>query len=204
VPRKSHAENREELKRATSWLDEYGIKHPGMRQFLLAYVKVGTISGACKALGFGYIKVNNWRKGFTTSKGLPGKPTDEGERFELAFEQAKVRRIELLEMELERRAIKGSDTLLMFRLRALKPEMYRETGKAGATGGQVPSPQVQVTVNQLIQTALQDPQKLEQVMDLAEKHGLLQRLMGPTFPVFVPDSPVPLEVKNPPEEVQGE
>lgn len=182
MARKSHAEARKEHKTKTSWLDEYGIKHPGMRQFLLAYVKVGTITGACRALGFGVQKIDNWRKGFNTSHGKQSTPTEEGLRFAEAFEEAKQRHVEALEMELDRRAMKGSDNLLMFRLKGLKPETYRESWRTAGGPNNTPTPSpttVNLQVNQLIQAGLQDPEKLKQVMELAQKHGLLHQLCGP-------------------------
>lgn len=195
MARKSDAEKKKTYKKNTAWLDEHGIRHPGMRAFLVMYVKVGTISGACGELGFGVSKIEGWRKGHSMSHGKPSTPTDEGDRFEAAFLEAKQRHVEALEAELDRRAMRGSDNLLMFRLKGLKPEIYRESWRtAGGPNNLTNPPAVHTQVNQLIQIGLQDPEKLKAVMDLAEKHGLMGRLMGP--------GAVPVEVRD--ELIKGE
>jgi uncharacterized protein YbjQ (UPF0145 family) len=48
------------------------------------------------------------------------------EKYAQAFREAHEQAIEELEAEADRRAKKGSDLLLIFRLKALRPEMYRE------------------------------------------------------------------------------
>lgn len=179
MARKPHKERRVKHKQVTSWLDDYGIKNPGMRAFLLAYVKVGTLSGACRLLGFGLQKIEFWRKGFTASKGKMNNPTPEGDQFEKALDEAKQRHVEALEFVLEQRAIRGSDNLLMFRLKGLKPDVYRESYRTQGPGGPPTPPGVQTQVNQLIQIGLQDPAKLAPMLELAQKFGLMDRLLGP-------------------------
>lgn len=179
MARKSHEDKKRELKKAVAWLDEHEIKNPGMRKFLIAYSKTGTITAACRELGFGAQKIQNWRKGFNTSHGRPSTPTEEGERFAAAMEEAKQRYIENLEYVLDQRAVRGSDNLLMFRLKGLKPETYRESWRtAGSPNSPTSQPGTPTTVNQLITIGLQDPAKLQPVLELAKKMGLLDRLFG--------------------------
>ena len=179
MARKTDPQKRAAGRKSTAWIDEFEIKNPGMRQFLLVYSRVGTISGACRELGFGLAKITNWRKGFTTKGGMPNKPTEEGDRFEQAFVAAKTILRERLEAECDKRALRGSDNLLMFRLKALAPEMYRESWRTAGGPTTPTNPQVQIQVNQLIQAATQDPEKMKQVLELAKQYGLLHRLMGP-------------------------
>jgi hypothetical protein len=56
---------------------------------------------------------------------------------------------------------------------------------------------VNVQINQLTQAAMQDPDKLAQVMELAKKHGLLDRLMTSSEPTAVGAMPTsdPIEIK---------
>jgi hypothetical protein len=177
VSRVSDAEKKSTHKKRTAWLDDHQIRNPGMRQFLVAYERVGTISGACRELGFGVLKIQNWQHGFTTCEGRKNNPTPEGEHFKQAMEEARVRHVERLEIELERRAMKGSDNLLMFLLRGADPGKYRESGRGGSATPGLPAT-VNVQINQLTQAAMQDPDKLAKVLELAKQHGLLDRLMS--------------------------
>lgn len=179
---KPRAEKLKAHKKSTSWLDEYQIFNPGMRQFLLALAKKGTITGACRELGCADLKIQNWRKGFNTHAGRPSTPTEEGLRFDEAFKEAKRRYVENLEMELDRRAMKGSDNLLMFRLKGELPEKYRESWRTAGSPNSTPSPGLgaPTTVNQLIQIGLQeDPEKFKSVLELANKLGIMDRLLTP-------------------------
>lgn len=93
------------------------------------------VEKACGAVGVTRPAVSHWR--------------DTDEEFAAAMDAIKDRRVEIMEEELDRRAFQGvdkpiyykgervdtvkeySDNLLMFRLKALKPETYRDGPKAG-------------------------------------------------------------------------
>lgn len=97
-------------------------------RFLKAYVAAGTIRGAAKAAGisrechFGWVRV-----------GDPNYDAD----YARAFADAQDELTERLEQEAIRRATTGrSDTMLIFLLKARRPDVYRDrvehTGKDGA------------------------------------------------------------------------
>jgi hypothetical protein len=115
------------------------IGHPKKRAFLAAYSNCGVVRLACAASGVAHGSYYGWIK--------------KDPRFAAAVSEAKEEFIEHLEVEADRRAVEGvrrlkfhgktgvvlrdehgkvyeereySDTLLIFRLKALRPEMYRE------------------------------------------------------------------------------
>ncbi|MDQ2782746.1 MAG: hypothetical protein M3Y26_09485 [Actinomycetota bacterium] len=106
------------------------VRHLKKRAFLAAYAELGTVTHAAKAANVHRTTHTDW---------LAADP-DYAEAFEVAKEQA----IEKLEREAIRRAVEGvdkpvyqggkmvgtireySDVLLIFQLKALRPDKYRE------------------------------------------------------------------------------
>jgi len=108
---------------------------PNQKMFLAAYAELGNITQAAHIAGISRRNHHRWMK-----------PGEFGYRkdYPRAFEEAKEMAVERLEEEVHRRAIEGvekgvyfrgekiaterwySDNLLMFRLKALAPEKYRE------------------------------------------------------------------------------
>lgn len=106
--------------------------------FLAALADTGIICRACEVSGVGRSTVYEWRE----------DPAFEA-RFRLAVDEA----TERLELEARRRALEGtdkpvyqggqlvgyireySDTLLIFTLKALKPDKYRDNAKVEHSGG---------------------------------------------------------------------
>ena len=104
---------------------------PKMRQFLVSYRELGSIRHASEAAGCSRSMHSTWVK--------------QSPAYAAAFAAAKEDAIEVLEQEARRRAVEGvtepvgwyrgtaggtvqrySDTLLIFLLKGLKPETYRE------------------------------------------------------------------------------
>lgn len=85
-------------------------------QFLAALRSNGTVFSACKAAGIGRATAYEWR-------------TDD-EAFRAAWDEALDDATDLLEDVAIRRAADGSDTLLIFLLKARRPEQYRDTTNA--------------------------------------------------------------------------
>lgn len=116
----------------------YKSRHPKKRAFLEAYAKCGNVSRAAREAGVRRPTVYDWVE------------TDAA--FAEAMEQAGEEAVEALEEEARRRAHDGvaravyqggrlvghvqeySDTLLIFLLKGLKPETYRETIRQELTG----------------------------------------------------------------------
>jgi len=111
------------------------IRHPKKRAFLAAFPGCGNIRRACQAAGINRDTFYKW--------------SEHDAEFVLAFQQAKVEAVEYLEAEAHRRATEGvrkekpiygrngallatvietdySDVLLIFLLKGLAPEKYRE------------------------------------------------------------------------------
>jgi hypothetical protein len=80
--------------------------------FLAALAEGDSIVGACKVAEIGRSTAYEWRELDQT--------------FHLGWEQALEASTEKLEREGFRRAIDGSDTLLIFLLKARRPQIYRE------------------------------------------------------------------------------
>ena len=83
---------------------------------LKAFVELGTETGACQLLGLSRSAWHKW--------------TARYERFREAADEAFQTVGDLLEQEAIRRAYDGSDLLLIFCLKAYKPEKYRERYQA--------------------------------------------------------------------------
>lgn len=97
------------------------ISHPKKRAFLAAFAVLGNVSRAAASAGID-------RRTHTTWKTEDGDYAD-------AFVDAREHGADALVEEAQRRAFVGSDTLLIFLLKGLRPEVYREryehTGKDG-------------------------------------------------------------------------
>ncbi len=84
----------------------------GQRRFLNLYTKTGNISISCQGSKVGRRTVYNW--------------LEHDESFSLAYNEAKEESIEQLEAVALDRARKQSDVLLIFLLKSLRPEKYRD------------------------------------------------------------------------------
>ena len=102
----------EDLAGAVAVADSYNTAHPKKRAFLIAYSRAGNISQACAAVGIGRRTHYDWL----------ASDTEYEAGFQLAGEYA----ADALEAEARRRAFEGSDLLLIFLLKGLRPERYRE------------------------------------------------------------------------------
>jgi transposase-like protein len=80
--------------------------------FLCAYRKYGVILRAARAVGISRDAVYDWRRQDT--------------EFARQFDEAQITNTELLEASAIRRALRGNTALLIFLLKARKPEMYAE------------------------------------------------------------------------------
>jgi hypothetical protein len=98
----------ETLESYKTWMTVQGYK----RTFLVAYSECGNIIIACNITGIHPRNVSAWRAFDPVFK----------EDFEVATDMA----VSLLEQEARRRALEGSDRLLEFLLKSIKPEVYRE------------------------------------------------------------------------------
>lgn len=125
----------------------YKVRHPKKRAFLAEYAQCGNISRSARAAGIERSSVYQWQ--------------EHDEAFSVAMRQAEIEAVEVLEEEARRRAHDGvrkpvyqggglvghvqeySDTLLIFLLKGLKPEKYRDrydikhSGSVGVGGGDV-------------------------------------------------------------------
>ena len=107
------------------------IAHPYKRAFLAAFRETGNVCLACQAAGVGRSSHYRW--------------LEQDPEYREAFDQAKEDATDVLEAEAHRRAVEGveepvgwdkgvaggtvrrySDVLLMFLLKGLRPERYRE------------------------------------------------------------------------------
>lgn len=127
------------------WYKKMGKKTVKNRQsfykkrFLINFVKyLGSVGEAARATGIHRRTVYTWR---------------EGKEFQAHFEEAQADVLEIFEKEADRRAMSGvakpvfykgeecgaiqeySDTLLIFRMKALAPEKYRERHEISGPGG---------------------------------------------------------------------
>lgn len=83
--------------------------------FLEALEKGHTVAGACKAANVGRTTAYEARQ--------------RDEEFAAAWRDLEQHATEVLEGEAHRRAMNGSDKLMMFLLRARRPEVYRDRGQ---------------------------------------------------------------------------
>jgi hypothetical protein len=115
-----------------------GLRHPKRRAFLAAYCEVGNVSEAAKIAGVNRLAHYDW--------------LHRDERYAELFEQAHEIACDHLESEARRRAIEGveepvfyhgevcgtirkySDTLLIFLLKGVRPDKYRDNATIRHTG----------------------------------------------------------------------
>lgn len=90
----------------------HDIAHPKKRAFLVNYALTGNISAACQAAEVGRRTYYDW--------------TEHDETFTAATRVAKEEAADYLEEVARKRAVECSDTLLIFLLKGLRPEKYRE------------------------------------------------------------------------------
>lgn len=88
--------------------------------FLKALLELGTVTAACDAAGIGRRTVYQERQ--------------RDEEFAIAWADVEAASTDQLEAEAHRRAVNGSDTLLIFLLKSRKPEIYRENVKVEHSG----------------------------------------------------------------------
>lgn len=91
-----------------TWIRVTGLK----RAFLIAYAQCGSFITACNIANVHPANVRQW--------------LDKDPEFLAEFDTATDNAVALLEMEARRRALEGSDRLLEFLLKSLRPEVYRE------------------------------------------------------------------------------
>ena len=90
--------------------DEIG--QPEKRAVLAAYTSCASVTGACEAAGISRSTHYVWMLN--------------DEQYKAAFARARPMAAEALEDEATKRAVAGSDVLLIFRLKGEMPEKYRE------------------------------------------------------------------------------
>jgi len=101
-------------------MDRNGNGHPKKPGALAALRKTGNISASCRAADISRTTFYNWRKN--------------DEDFAAAVLVAMEDAVDVLEAEARRRALVGSDTLLIFLLKGAKPEVYRERHQVEHSG----------------------------------------------------------------------
>lgn len=97
------------------------ITHAKKRAWLTAYALAGSVKGACEATGVPRRTHDHWMQ--------------HDPEFKLARGEALEDAIEVLEDEARRRAKVGSDLLLIFLLKAHRPERYRDRYEVTGAGG---------------------------------------------------------------------
>lgn len=107
-------------KACTKRTPEKDIKSNNQRVFVEQLVKGQTITAAAKASGICRRTAYSWRESDKT--------------FAEAWDDALEIGTEKLETEATRRALEGSDTLLIFLLKARRPKIYRERVSTEVTG----------------------------------------------------------------------
>ncbi len=93
------------------------VRTPEKREkFLTALREAGTVTHACEAAGIGKRTAYDWREA----------DTDFAREWDAVIESV----ADDLEHEAKRRAIEGSDTLLIFLLKGQRPDKYAERTKS--------------------------------------------------------------------------
>jgi hypothetical protein len=144
------------------WVNQYRIVHPKKKSFLTAFALCGNVTDASDKAEIGC----------KTHYGWMNLEHDERDAYREAFAEAQERAFVVLEREARRRAVDGvenpifdkdgnlvgheikySDTMLIFLMKGLRPDVYRETFKHEHSG----------TVNLV--------QELEGAVELARKRS---------------------------------
>lgn len=107
-------------KACTKSTPEKEVKANAIRTFVESLTRGETITAASKAAGVCRKTAYNWR--------------DSDKEFAEAWDDAIEVGTEKLETEATRRALDGSDTLLIFLLKARRPKVYRERVSTEVTG----------------------------------------------------------------------
>lgn len=107
-------------KACTKSTPEKEVKANAIRTFVERLTRGETITAASKAAGVCRKTAYNWR--------------DSDKEFAEAWDDAIEVGTEKLETEATRRALDGSDTLLIFLLKARRPKVYRERVSTEVTG----------------------------------------------------------------------
>lgn len=89
------------------------------RRFLAVFRNYGVIRSACKIAHVSRFHLWEWRR--------------DNAEFLRAFDAAREESIELMEEEAKKRAVSKSDVLLIFLLKAARPEVYRDNLKVDFT-----------------------------------------------------------------------
>ena len=121
-----------------------GLSERQRLKFLKALRETGIVTDAAKILGVDRTTVYRER--------------DRNPQFKADWEQVNEWVTEELEQEARRRAMKGSDTLLMFMLRAKRPSVYRESVNVNH-GGKV-THEVEEGVDEAINALLAENDRL--------------------------------------------
>lgn len=116
--------------------------------FLLSYYKYRTITPACIENGVSYVQYKNWFR--------------EDAEFREACSSIQDKVVHELEDAGFRRALKGSDSLLQFFLRAFRPDQYTERRELTGKGG-TPLKLAEIDMSKL------DEKTLQQIAAIAEK-----------------------------------
>lgn len=90
------------------------------RRFLEAFAETGMVSQACRIAGI--------------NRSTAYRARQRNESFALAWADVEERTTEELEQVARQRAVDGSDTLMIFLLKARRPETYRENVKIEHSG----------------------------------------------------------------------
>ena len=136
------------------------------RTFLKALRDTGNIRVAAQAAG--------------VHRSAPYAARIKSQRFRAEWDKALEEAVELLEAEARRRAIAGSDVLLIFLLKAHKPSMYRETIRQELLGGGG-GPLAQVVLIQTSEGNIPLGDWRRQLLESAtgNGHGMTSEPLGP-------------------------
>lgn len=154
-------------KRPFSWVDAYNIVHPKKRAFLEAFARCGNVSRATEAIKIGCKTHYDWLN----------REYEDKEEYAAAFKEAKERAFDVLEAEARRRAVEGveepvyregrcvgtvtkySDLMLIFLMKGMRPDIYRDNYQVqhtGPNGADLPNPitnvNIMLNVQELVRT----------------------------------------------------
>jgi len=160
------------------WLDWFKLECPRKREFLLRFEACGSAKTACRLTKIRPSELDKW----LNDKDESGQLTRDAETMRMAMDMALEHRVQVLENEARRRAFMGSDLLLIFLLKAARPNVYQDNMRLVHAGtdpltGQ-PRNQLNIQVNNMAPAplAIHEPEQLERVMELARRYNLVDRL----------------------------